>query len=147
MVKPASSLARAGLRLRPQINDRDARDKITSRIKERRYVPITSTYLRDRSISPRRPRISRSLFSLVSHREDTTRSVGPDPPTGETGRIPSRPRSSITALPSPQGSNYDTAFILLYCLEILIDTFLTLNGRELISPHAESESRFRFAHV
>lgn len=32
----------------PQINDRDARDKITSRIKEHRYIPITSTYLRDR---------------------------------------------------------------------------------------------------
>lgn len=61
VVKLASSSARAGLRLRPQINDRDARDKITSRIKERRYVPITSTYLRDRSVSPRRLRIGVSL--------------------------------------------------------------------------------------
>lgn len=79
VVKPASS-DWAGLRLRPQINDRDAQDKITSRIKERRYVPIISTYLRDRSYPPVDFRIGVSLSVLF---RDTMRSAGPDPPTSK----------------------------------------------------------------
>lgn len=59
----------------PQINDRDARDKITSRIKERRYVPITSTYLRDRFHQVW------STASSTSFSSQGTRCARPDPPT------------------------------------------------------------------
>lgn len=65
VVKPASSSDWAGLRLRPQINDRDAQDKITSRIKECRYVPIISTYLRDRSYPSVDFRISLSVLFVT----------------------------------------------------------------------------------
>lgn len=55
----------------PQINDRDARDKITSRIKERRYIPITSTYLRDRF-----HQVWSTAFSASFSSQDTRCSTG-----------------------------------------------------------------------
>lgn len=69
----------------PQINDRDARDKITSRIKERRYIPITSTYLRDRF-----HQVWSTAFSASFSSQDTRCS------TGSSYEQPGRPTDSRT---------------------------------------------------
>lgn len=121
VVKPASSPARAGLRLRPQINDRDARDKITSRIKERRYVPITSTYLRDRSISPQAPRNAIPLFARLSARTQR----------GVSDRI--LPRANREDTFQPRSSN-DAAFKVLIMIQFLSFP-IAYNFNWYVSPH------------